>query len=79
MPYQAPAKRAFASTSTALSSHHARNMLIGGVICAIGIAITFGTYATASSSGGTYTVCWGAMIFGFIRFVRGFAGWMSGG
>jgi hypothetical protein len=77
MPYAAPAKRA--ARASGGSSHHARNMLIGGAICAVGIAITAGTYSAASGSGGSYTICWGAIVFGFIRFISGFAGWMSGG
>jgi hypothetical protein len=80
MAYASPVQRPSRSnTSSGGSSRHTSNMVLGLVICGIGLAITFGTYATATSSGGTYTVCWGAMLFGFIRFIRGFAGWMSGG
>jgi hypothetical protein len=81
MSYASPAKRPSRSyTSSGGSSHHARNMLIGGAVCAVGTVITVGTYAAASGGGGgRYTICWGAMVFGFIQFIRGFAGWMSGG
>ena len=49
----------------------AKNMLIGGGICAVGIVITAVTYSSASASGGTYVVAWGAILFGGIRFVWG--------
>ncbi len=49
----------------------AKNLLIGGIICAVGIGVTAVTYSSASSGGGTYVVAWGAMLFGGIRFVWG--------
>jgi hypothetical protein len=54
-----------------------RNMLIGGLICAVGLIVTIATYSAASSGGGQYVVAWGAIIFGAIRFFRGL-GQMSG-
>jgi len=49
-------------------------MVIGGLICAVGIAVTAVTYNDAvSSGGGTYIVAWGAIVFGGIRFLRGLA------
>jgi hypothetical protein len=50
-----------------------RNMLIGGIICVIGIVVTLGTMA-ASAGGGSYVVAWGAIVFGGLQFVRG---WMQ--
>lgn len=49
------------------------DMIIGAVICLIGIAVTFFTYTSAANNpgGGTYVVAWGAIIFGAIRFFRG--------
>ena len=48
------------------------DMIIGGVICGVGIAITVATYQVASSSGGgTYLMAWGPIIFGGWRFLRG--------
>lgn len=49
-----------------------RNMVIGGVVCAIGIAVTVATYM-AASGGGTYVVAWGAIVFGGIQFFKGLA------
>jgi hypothetical protein len=46
-------------------------MLVGGATCVIGIFITLWTYSSAMSSGGTYVVAWGAIIFGGIRFFSG--------
>lgn len=50
-----------------------RQMAIGGVICLVGIVVTVGTYtaASSSSSGGSYVVAWGAIVFGALRFFRG--------
>jgi len=62
------------------ASHRSSNpvgvgdMVIGGLICAVGIAVTAVTYNDAvSSGGGTYIVAWGAIVFGGIRFLRGLA------
>ena len=50
-----------------------RNMVIGGAICFIGIAVTIGSYHAAanSPSGGQYVIAWGAVIFGGIQFFKG--------
>ncbi len=49
-----------------------RNMAIGGIICVVGIVITIGTFSAATQAGGgTYTIAWGAIVFGFIQFMRG--------
>lgn len=50
-----------------------RNMMIGGLICVVGIVITVASYSAASegSGGGRYLVAWGAIIWGAIRFFRG--------
>lgn len=48
-----------------------RNMLYGGLWCVGGTVATVATYAAASSSGGSYFVAWGAMVFGGIQFVKG--------
>ena len=55
------------------------HMIIGGVVCLIGIAITAITYANASSKegGGTYIVWWGAIVFGAIDFFRGLMIWQK--
>jgi len=46
---------------------------IGGVVFVIGLIITIATYSAASSStsGGTYFVAYGPMIFGVLYMVRG--------
>ncbi|MGH3168236.1 MAG: hypothetical protein ACRDN0_20430 [Trebonia sp.] len=47
-------------------------ILTGVVIFAIGLVITIGTYAFASSrGGGTYILSWGPMAIGVIAIVRG--------
>jgi hypothetical protein len=51
-----------------------RDMLIGGVVFLFGTGLTVLTYVGASGSGGgTYVVCWGAILFGLIQFFRGVA------
>lgn len=48
-------------------------MAIGGVLAVIGAVVTIATYsaASSSSSGGTYLVAWGPMVFGVILFIQG--------
>jgi cation transport ATPase len=59
--------------SAAQKDNAMKNMAIGGVICLIGLAISIGSYQAAASSptGGSYTLAWGAVIFGGIQFFRG--------
>jgi len=42
----------------------------GGIVSAVGMLITLGTYSAAASGGG-YIVAWGAIVFGLIRFLKG--------
>ena len=46
------------------------NMWVGGAFFLVGLIVTIVTYAS-SSSGGTYYLCWGAIIFGLFQFVQG--------
>jgi hypothetical protein len=50
-----------------------KDMLVGGILCIIGVGITVGTYNAAASSpgGGTYFIAWGPAIFGAIQFFKG--------
>ncbi|MBS1910640.1 MAG: hypothetical protein JST22_01515 [Bacteroidetes bacterium] len=50
-----------------------KDMIAGGIICLIGIAVTIVSYVAASNGGGRYVVTWGAVLFGGIRFFRGYA------
>jgi hypothetical protein len=49
------------------------NMIVGGIICVVGVVITAVAFALASQNGrgGGYIVAWGAIIFGGIQFIRG--------
>ncbi len=49
-----------------------KQMLWGLFWCIIGIAITMITYNNASIRGGSYTVAYGAIIYGGFKFVWGF-------
>lgn len=46
--------------------------LTGGLICGVGLVITFVTYS-AAINGGTYFIAWGAIIFGAVRLFKGMA------
>jgi hypothetical protein len=49
-----------------------RHMIMGGVVCVVGIVITAWSYAVAEEGGGgSYVIAWGAIVFGAIQFVRG--------
>jgi len=50
-----------------------RHMIVGGIVCAVGITVTAATYSAASEGGGNYVVAWGAIVFGAIQFFRGLA------
>lgn len=57
----------------------ARKMAIGIAVCAIGAVVTYFTYtaATASPTGGSYVVAWGAILFGGLQFLRGLYQWIT--
>lgn len=46
------------------------NMLVGGAFFVLGLIVTIASYS-AASAGGTYYLCWGAIIFGAIQFIQG--------
>jgi len=50
-----------------------RSMIFGALWCVGGSVVTYFSYETAiaQAHGGTYLVTWGAIIFGFIQFLRG--------
>jgi hypothetical protein len=48
-----------------------KNMLVGALWCIGGIVVTAVTYSNASTSGGTYFVAWGPVLFGGIQFLKG--------
>ncbi len=48
------------------------NMLVGGLVCVVGLVITVGScVASSGPGGGSYVVAWGAIVFGAIQFFRG--------
>lgn len=53
-------------------------MLVGGLWCGGGLAVTLYTHATASG-GGTYVVAWGAIIFGGWQAIKGLAQYLGSG
>jgi len=59
-------------------SAHDHALILNGLICGAGIALTVGTYLM-SHGHGTFIVAWGAILFGGIRFVMALIGKLSGG
>ena len=53
-----------------------KNMMVGGLCCIAGTAVTFITYQMAAN-GGVYFVAWGAILFGGIQFFRGLTEYMA--
>ena len=49
----------------------AQNMVVGGLWCVGGIAVTALTYQAASAQGGHYIIAWGAILFGGLQFLKG--------
>lgn len=47
-----------------------KNMRIGAIVCIIGSLVTLISFLQANE-GETYIIAWGAIIFGFIQFVKG--------
>ena len=59
-------------------AHAARMMIVGGILCLVGIIITVATHdAAEENGGGTYVIAYGPMIFGGIRFFQGLFGMMA--
>ena len=54
-----------------------KNIRNGALWCVGGLLVTGISYAAVSEGGGSYMMCWGAVIFGGIQFFRGLAA--SGG
>jgi hypothetical protein len=48
-----------------------RDILIGGIVFAIGVAVTAVTYGLAGGGGGQFVVAYGAIVWGVIQLVRG--------
>ncbi len=58
-------------------SVHVQRMAIGGLLLTVGLVITVVSFTAASSTGGTYLLCWGPILFGGIRLITGFIGYVS--
>jgi len=58
------------SVAAAIRRKARNSALINGAICIAGLVVTLGTLSSASKSGGTYFVVWGAIVFGFYGCVR---------
>lgn len=61
----------------ARAEKYRKRMIRGLIWTAAGIVLTCGSYVFASSQGGQYVLCYGAIIFGFIDFLVGLVGWLS--
>lgn len=54
-----------------------KNMIYGALWCIGGTVVTVVTMQ-AASGGGTYVVCWGAILFGAIQFIQGLYSYSRG-
>ena len=61
----------------AIAQKNKNRMFRGLAWTVAGTIITVVTYSSASLSGGTYYICWGAILFGVIDFFAGLIGWLS--
>ncbi|MEP7126455.1 MAG: hypothetical protein ABJE95_36325 [Byssovorax sp.] len=52
-----------------------RNMLVGGLVCAAGVTLTWATYSLNNHS---YVIALGPILFGAVRFFQGLAGLQLG-
>jgi ribosomal protein S27AE len=53
-----------------------KRVAVGLVLMIVGIAVTAGTYSSASRGGGTYFIAYGPIVVGAIRFFQGLGGLM---
>jgi hypothetical protein len=60
-----------------LAEKYRKQMNRGLLWTIAGIVITVVSYSSAASSpvGGTYYICWGAVVFGIIDFIAGYIAW----
>jgi hypothetical protein len=57
-------------------SRHRDNIVIGGLLCAIGLFVIVVIYLNAPKGGATYYgFAWGAIVYGGVRLIRGLARW----
>lgn len=66
------------SARAAKRAHASKMMVVGGILCLVGIVITVATHdAAEQNGGGTYVIAYGPMIIGGIRFFQGLFGMMA--
>lgn len=58
-------------------SSGAKNMLVGGAVCFLGLAVTVGSYV-AAEPGGVFLLAYGPIIFGGLQFLRGMIQLLTG-
>jgi len=61
----------------ARAEKYRKRMARGALWTIAGVILTCGSYIFASETGGSYLLCYGAIIFGLIDFVVGLIGWVS--
>ena len=59
-----------------LAEKNRQRMIRGRLWTVAGILVTAITYSIASDEGGTYLICWGAVIFGLVDLLAGLVGWL---
>lgn len=48
------------------------NIVIGIILTVVSLGITISSYSSAEETGGTYVICYGAILFGIVLTIRGF-------
>ncbi len=66
-----PDAPSIANAGVAASGAGNSNMMIGGIVCLLGIVVTVGSCLAAGEGGGRYVIAWGAILWGGIQFFRG--------
>ena len=60
-----------------LAKKHKNRMMRGLLFVVLGIIFTVSSYSDASVFGGSYYICWGAILYGLIDFFGGLIGWLK--
>ena len=53
------------------------DMVVGGLVCIGGTVFAAASYLQTPANGGISIIAWGAIVVGFLKFVRGFFAWID--
>jgi ABC-type glycerol-3-phosphate transport system permease component len=75
-PTESEIKEARAALTQALQKRHARTIVIGVLVALVGLVISLISY-TSAGYGETYTIFWGAVVFGGVFAIQGIVGYRT--